>query len=526
MRTSVLLRSSLPALLLLLHVHLWANNIQVTNVSLTDQNTTGQFTMIEFDISWENSWRLDIGPSNWDAAWVFVKYRVGGGPWQHAYLNDDGHVAPAGSTIETGLVDPGSQYNPPSNPIVGVFIFRAAAGTGTFSLSNVRLRWNYGENGVDDDAVIDIKVFAIEHVLVPEGSFYLGSGGNEMDYFFSYSAAMIDPYEVTSGGEIQVGTSSGYLYYSNNSGVAGDQMGPIPASFPNGYHAFYLMKYEVSQQAYVDFLNTLNREQQNFCVNSSIVGGGPYQDYVMPSGGSFSPLHRNGIRVSSIVASPPSPITFFNDLNDNDNPNEEADGGTIACNFIRWAQASSFLDWAGLRPLTELEYEKAARGPTTPVPNEFAWGNVLAHGVSVIYEPGTPAESIDGLANCSFGAVNVLEGPFRCGCFARPNSGREGSGAGYFGALNLSDNLREIIITVGNPDGRSFSGTHGDGSLPNSGSADVLNWPDPLDPNAAGSGLRGGAWNQVRPVSDRDYAAFGLSTATPILGFRGARTRL
>ena len=58
-----------------------ANNISVTNVSLTGQNTADNYTFVRFDISWENSWRTSSAPANWDAAWIFVKYRVGNGNW-------------------------------------------------------------------------------------------------------------------------------------------------------------------------------------------------------------------------------------------------------------------------------------------------------------------------------------------------------------------------------------------------------------------------------------------------------------
>ena len=49
----------------------FANNIQVSNVRLINQVLASQHTMIQFDISWENSWRLSSGPSNWDAAWIY-----------------------------------------------------------------------------------------------------------------------------------------------------------------------------------------------------------------------------------------------------------------------------------------------------------------------------------------------------------------------------------------------------------------------------------------------------------------------
>ena len=104
---------------------LTANNIQVNNVLLTGQNTTEGFVLVEFDLSWENSWRIDAGPSNWDAAWVFIKYRYNNGDWEHATLNyvdgtgtGDGHTVPAGSTID------------PTADGVGAYFYRDSNGTG------------------------------------------------------------------------------------------------------------------------------------------------------------------------------------------------------------------------------------------------------------------------------------------------------------------------------------------------------------------------------------------------------------
>ena len=71
----------------------------VSNVYLTGQNTADNYTFVKFDISWENSWRTSAAPNNWDAAWIFVKYRVGTGNWMHATLRASDHIAPAGSTI-------------------------------------------------------------------------------------------------------------------------------------------------------------------------------------------------------------------------------------------------------------------------------------------------------------------------------------------------------------------------------------------------------------------------------------------
>ena len=63
--------------LLLLQTAL-ANNVEVGNPTLTGQNSVSQFTLVQFDITWDNSWRVSGGPSNRDACWVFVKYSTDG----------------------------------------------------------------------------------------------------------------------------------------------------------------------------------------------------------------------------------------------------------------------------------------------------------------------------------------------------------------------------------------------------------------------------------------------------------------
>ena len=87
-----------------------ANNVQTTNVFLNGQNTTSHFSLINYNISWENSWRTNTNENNYDGVWIFAKFRkVNSGNWQHAainYVNPGtaaacGHTQPAGSTIKT-----------------------------------------------------------------------------------------------------------------------------------------------------------------------------------------------------------------------------------------------------------------------------------------------------------------------------------------------------------------------------------------------------------------------------------------
>lgn len=51
------------------------------------------------------------------------------------------------------------------------------------SISDARLRWNYGTDGVADDAQVTLQVIATEMVYVPTGTFSTGSGGTGTDEF-------------------------------------------------------------------------------------------------------------------------------------------------------------------------------------------------------------------------------------------------------------------------------------------------------------------------------------------------------
>jgi hypothetical protein len=45
-------------------------------------------------------------------------------------------------------------------------------------------------------------------------------------------------------------------------------------------------------------------------------------------------------------------------------------GWTPGIRWLNWERGASFAAWAGLRPFTELEFEKYMRGPRQPVPDE------------------------------------------------------------------------------------------------------------------------------------------------------------
>jgi len=172
----------LLCLVLLLFGSAKANNIAVANVSLTDQSALFNHVNVKFDLSWDNSWRTLLVPGNWDTAWVFVKYRVSGGDWQHATLDSlsANHTAPSGSEITPALDGK------------GVFIYRSSTGSGSNSWTNAKLRWKYGADGVADDALLEVKVFAIEMVYIPQENFYLGDGNGTLESTASFHQATVD----------------------------------------------------------------------------------------------------------------------------------------------------------------------------------------------------------------------------------------------------------------------------------------------------------------------------------------------
>jgi formylglycine-generating enzyme required for sulfatase activity len=491
----------------------FANNTNITNVTLTGQNTTDDYTMVQFDISWENSWRNGI---NWDASWVFVKYKLNG-VWYHATLNTSGYTAPSGSSIDV-----------PTDG-KGAFIYRDDNTSGTFSKTGVNLRWNYGIDGVADNASVTVKVIAIEMVYVPTGSFALGSGGEESAEFYKYPTAT-STYAVGSESAITVGTATDNLYYPSTT-YSGDQAGPIPADFPKGYNAFYCMKYEITQEQYTDFLNILTRAQQDTRTYTDVSSGTTSVTNFYVMGGASSLNGRNGIRCDATIHTS-NPITFYCDYNSNGTGNESGDGQNIACNTLGWLHGAAYADWAGLRPMTELEFEKACRGDQTPVANEHVWGTTnVASSAYTLSNPGAANEGINtnysttagnGIFSQTDGSIN---GPLRVGIFAAngSNSGRETAGASYYGIMELSGNLWERPVTVGNSTGRAFTGTNGDGSLATDGNANTSNWPGT---DAIGSGFRGSSWYDGHNDAFVSFRGYGAQTGTTDeyeYGFRAVR---
>lgn len=521
-------------LAVILTTMLSANNITVTNVQLTGQNTTSDFALVQFDISWDNSWRTSSAPNNWDAAWVFVKYRVlaasgGDGLWHHAWLNDAGHTTPSGSIIDIGFLTPATAFNSTTNPGLGAFIYRSADGTGTFTKTGAQLRWNYGVNyktgstPISDNDIIDIQVYAIEMVYVPTGSFYAGDGAT------SGIAGQFNDYNSTSAFQITSesvpatlgGSASGNMRNNNGSGMNyapsddfdNSTTKSLPAAFPKGYNAFYCMKYEISQQGYVDFLNTLTYTQQVTRTNNAVPPDSDAGSYVYPTQND-----RNKIKISTSGTNNTVPAIYTSDL------------PYVTMSAFSWADLAAYLDWSGLRPMTELEFEKSCRGTLAPVPNEYAWGNTnLATSAYTISNSGASNEVIATNYDLTYGNAawgTTYNQPIRVGIFAGTsgNTGRITAGATYYGIMEMSGNTMERTVTVGNTTGRAFTGTHGDGNLNATGDANASAWPGT---DAVGAGSRGGTFQEsistYLRVSNRYYASFSYGVRHSYHCGRGVR---
>jgi formylglycine-generating enzyme required for sulfatase activity len=468
-----------------------ANNLQVTNLSLSAGGAG--YVLVEFDVSWENSWRAEWEESgswtNWDAAWVSVKFRdEGDDGYSHASLgtNDSDHVVPAGATLDVGMTGTNG---------VGVFIYRAVTNSGGVDYDDVQLRWLYAQDGVGNTADVDVTVHAIEMVHVPQGSFDAGDNTASTIQGQFEEGILGTPLRITSEGSLTLGGGGAGSLGNHNVGQMGtaddfndSATQTLPAAFPKGYAAFYCMKYEITQGQYADFLNQLSTAHATARYPSGIY-----------------PANRFTI---------PDAVPYI------------AEAPDRACNIISWGDGAAYADWAGIRPMSELEFEKACRGPLTAIPDEYAWGSVFITrqtGHSGVDGSGTETATPAG-ANCNY--LGGIGGPVRVGIFATTNSTRSESGASYWGIMEMGGNVWERPVSVGKPDGRSFTGSHGDGAL--TAGADFTNSDWPSATTASGAGCRGG--NHQREalrtrLSGRRHATENRpDRSTAFAGWRGVRS--
>jgi len=410
----------------------FANNISVGNTVLQNQDLENGTVEVKFDLTWQNPFSgTDAnGAGFYDRAWIFVKYWVVGTDsettgWHHATLASGGTVTPVsdstGAFVEIG-----------GNQIV---------------------KWNYNADGVTASSNIRVRVIAIEMVYIPEGAFVYNLAGIGGSTFSNYGAGA--QATVSSATDIPTGAAAGW---------------------PNGYSAFYIAKYEVSQGQYADYLNMLSATDATARYIGSY--GTNRQSVSYASGNAY------GLRYA-------------------------ADSASRSQNYLSWDDCRAYTSWCGLRPLTEMELEKAARGGGTSNTNVYPWGATAPSTSTYTFDSVTISMHYACYNNTSGGPTDV--GHYLSGDTARTDAE---TGASVYGVTDLAGNNWEHLINCAHL------------SVPSDGNG-TLTWPTDWPDAASGKGVRGGSWNIVSSylrVSDRISAGDTHTHRNYNFGFRSART--
>ncbi|MFH1227634.1 MAG: SUMF1/EgtB/PvdO family nonheme iron enzyme, partial [Planctomycetota bacterium] len=353
----------------------------------------------------------------------------------------------------------------PTSDNLGAFVRASLAGA---SGNTFTLRWNYngsGGNGVGafNAGTFQVRVFVIEMVDVPTGAYYYDAGG--------------------------IGTTS-YNNFGGTTQTLVNSTTQIPtdaaSGWPNGYTSFYLAKYEVSQQQYCDFLNNI----PSATAASTFYAVANYNQY--------------GYLIANTGTYPNQYWTAA--------PNR-------ACNYLSWADTVAYLSWAALRPMTEMEFEKAARGTSGGTNTRtYPWGDTA---------PSVTTGTVDGgthvIYNANYYVAGITQVPILVGWYLGQNyvtnpggaTGIAYTGASPYGIADLAGNNWEHLINCA----WATVPLNGNGTI-----TAPASWPTA----ASGKGLRGGSWSSSATslqVSDRSYAGWADTDRNGGIGFRPARTK-
>ncbi|OGX33156.1 MAG: hypothetical protein A2787_04360 [Omnitrophica WOR_2 bacterium RIFCSPHIGHO2_01_FULL_48_9] len=515
-------------LVLSFSVPAFANNLQITNVSLDERrmHSSTVLAVVKFDISWDSSWR---NTTNYDAVWLVFKTCIGSCSqlYTHSLVYTDsiyGVKSSVGTNEDLEFAGGGTG-------VTGIFLQRSSSGTGTVSSKDVKVTIAPGATATQN---IIVKVIGIEMVYIPQGPFYAGDGGSGTTGSLVKTTTTYDPWYIASEAAIRTTAVSTGSFFYRTGGSSGEfttgSIFTIPAEFPKGYDAFYCMKYEVTEGQYADFINSLSTTYQT---NRDITSG----NGTTTGKGTDNVLKRNTMSISGGTAT-----TSRTDR---------------AMSWISWADLAAYFDWVGLRPMTELEYEKIARGDAAALIGEYAWGSSTSITAGVTFS-GSPEDGNETFTTASANAnynvttfsqgddflgTQYAQGPVRAGIFAAASSTRTTSGAGYYGPMELSGNVSERVVTIGNTTGTSFFAVNGDGTLNSlsgyEGNALQLGWPGTPDygergvdgSTGAGAGFKGGHYfvgASYLKISDRSQTAsndgFRSASGTSAYGGRGVRS--
>ena len=435
---------------------------------------------IKLNIAWNNSWH---NAKNHDGVWLFFKYLP------YPYGENDNYVHAKVKTGGHKLIhnhienSPGPDFEV-SIDKVGLFIYPKSQYRG-------HLNWSIlveMEDVKEDLIRRSIGIYGIEMVLIPEGKFTIGDADTSAikSNFTFYKSDKNGKYDglytiENESTPIPVGAGNGSLYYHvETAAYQGDQKGSIPTEFPKGFNAFWIMKYELTQGAYAEFLNSISNsatyQRANF-------GG---RDYV-EARGSIQLINKK-----FIAHSPLRPA-----------------------NFISWDDAMAYADWAGLRPYTELEYEKACRGPLSPIAREYSWNTASKEKLIRYIDKHDELTLLDGYTESDLTDQN-----------------RELFGASYYWVMDLSGSVWERVVTIGDSTGRAFKGSHGDGIL-SYGFATLDDWPKGST-ETSGFGFRGGGYyrhdqlyglNPNVTIANRIFSAWSGGMRSKAYGSRFVRSR-
>ena len=544
-----------------------ATGVAITNFGPSNYDSEEGLVTFRADVAWNKAWRSDF---NHDALWIFMKvWNTGLARWlpgrmSTSGLDPEGFSAPAGFEIivpedKSGFflrLGPGRSASTAQNP--------NTEGSG---IGSVTFTWDYQEARTENlapdlaNAATKFRLYAIEMVYIPEGSFTAGDSTSTSvsTYGFRYGLASTAAtptflpfsgwpinseesfYTAYVGAGIQPGSGPFYYYTSTDADLTNENPTGgnffVQGEYPKGYKAFYLMKYEISQGQYRDFLNTLQPGEYIYrCAGAQTASTtGIYCDSVGSGAGSSA---RQGVQYISSTAAAAAGTAFACALSSANGVNGTDDGEWVAMNYLSWMDLDAYLDWAGLRPITELEFEKAARGPVASTLGEYPWGTTADPTGHVSYTAlNSDAEGGDGRRAEYIAGAGTW--PIRVGSFATSSLGAERAlvGAGYYGNLDLAGNVWEMVVNIGTVKGRNFQGSHGDGflSADSRGAGDNIDWPGwtvgvgITALPSAGIGLRGGSWNTTLAplrISDRTAACSSawVATRTNDVGGRGGRT--
>lgn len=496
---------------------LLSSQVFANNLTIGTPAYDGAANTLTFTIKWDNSWRIVNGPTNYDAVWVFVKRQPCGanGIWSHALLNTtSGNHSVSGTNANGLVIDAVSDG-------MGVFVHLGTNANNqiisslTTTTIVLKLSGNYNPSltGASSATADNWKVFGFEMVYVPQGEFFAGDGRSSNSSNFSAgntaNALKITSALQASGLGLASNYTSSFLYGCSS---------PLPATYPIGYNGFYCMKYEILQGQMADFYNCLTYDQQAARLKVS-------SNRLLSTVNQYFGENWNNLKLynSTTGTSNTIPATITTDY------------AHIPRGYMNWQDLTAYLDWSGLRPMTEFEYEKACRGTLTPIPYEYPWGSLILNGGNNSNVINYKTLATDTW-NIYDGACRNWEdnGPIRAGFAASSKSNRSQSGATYYGIMEMAGNVWEQCVGGGSGyDYSSFTTTNGDGTLnATSGLADVVGWPT-SGGVTSGTILKGGHFisssNYFQyQVSDRSYNGGSTENAETIrtryIGGRGVRS--